>query len=153
LITVAASGAHGSTGFLAGPNSLVTEISMVQMKRQKIVLQHNDLWFDVKMHCAKSCRPFELFANENHELQNEAEMNVTFERGSAQDPSAQSSLCCVERCFWVKNRRASCAVCCDFACNDSIMVKLKVMFWMWRSKDAAVVVCRAASADDGLLLF
>jgi len=43
---------------------------MVQMKQQnkKIVLQHNDLWFDIKMHCAKSCRPFELFANENCKL-------------------------------------------------------------------------------------
>jgi len=35
------------------------------------------------LHCAKSCRPFELFANENYELWNEAKMNVTFERGSA----------------------------------------------------------------------
>jgi len=60
---------------------------------KKIVLQHDDLWFDIKMHCAKSHRPFELFANENHKLQNEAKMNVTFERGSVQEPSAQSSLC------------------------------------------------------------
>jgi len=37
-------------------------------------------------HCAKSCRPFELFANENCKLQNEAKMNVMFERGSARDP-------------------------------------------------------------------
>jgi len=35
------------------------------------------------MHCAKSHRPFELFANEKCKLQNEAKMNVTFERGSA----------------------------------------------------------------------
>jgi len=46
-----------------------------------------------KMHCTKSHRPFELFVNENCKLWNEAEMNVTFERGSAQDPLAQSSLC------------------------------------------------------------
>jgi len=38
------------------------------------------------LHCAKSCRPFELFANENCKLQNEAKMNAMFERGSAQDP-------------------------------------------------------------------
>jgi len=37
----------------------------------------------LQLHCAKSCRPFELFVNENHKLQNEAKMNVTFERGSA----------------------------------------------------------------------
>jgi len=39
-----------------------------EVKNKKIVLQHNDLWFDVKMHCAKSHRPFELFANENCKL-------------------------------------------------------------------------------------
>jgi len=55
------------------------------MKKKKIVLQCDDLWFDVKVHCSKSCRPFELFANENCKLWNEAEMNVTFERGSARD--------------------------------------------------------------------
>jgi len=38
------------------------------------------------MHYAKSYRPFELFVNENYKLQNEAKMNVTFERGSARDP-------------------------------------------------------------------
>jgi len=38
------------------------------------------------MDCAESCRPFELFANENCKLQNEAKMNVRFEKGSAQDP-------------------------------------------------------------------
>jgi len=64
-----------------------------QIQSKKIVLQCNDLWFDIKMHCAESCRPFELFANENCKLQNEAKMNATFERGSARDPSAQSSLC------------------------------------------------------------
>jgi len=31
--------------------------------------------------------PFELFANENCEFQNEAKMNAIFERGSAQHPS------------------------------------------------------------------
>ena len=39
-----------------------------------------------RLHHAKSCRPFELFANENHKLWNEAKMNATFERGSARDP-------------------------------------------------------------------
>ena len=39
-----------------------------------------------KVHHAKSYRPFELFANANHKLWNEAKMNVMFERGSAQDP-------------------------------------------------------------------
>jgi len=45
------------------------------------------------VHCAKSYRPFELFVNENCKLQNEAKMNVMFERGSARDPLALSSLC------------------------------------------------------------
>jgi len=39
-----------------------------------------------RVHCAKSHRPFELFANVNCKLWNEAKMNVTFERGSARDP-------------------------------------------------------------------
>jgi len=41
---------------------------MVEQIQSKIkfVLQCNDLWFDVKMHCAKSYRPFELFVNENY---------------------------------------------------------------------------------------
>jgi len=43
-----------------------------QIQSKKIVLQHNDLWFDVKMHCAESHKPFELFANENQKLRNEA---------------------------------------------------------------------------------
>jgi len=46
----------------------------------------------VFLHCAKSHRPFELFANENYKLQNEAKMNVMFERGSARDASAVLSL-------------------------------------------------------------
>jgi len=74
------------------------------------------------VHCAKSYRPFELFVNENYKLQNEAKMNVIFERGVAQDPLAWSSLHCVERCFYVKNRRASCTVCCDFVHNDSFVL-------------------------------
>jgi len=41
-----------------------------------------------QLHCAKTYRPFELFANENHKLWNEAKMNAMFERGSSQDPSA-----------------------------------------------------------------
>jgi len=40
------------------------------------------------LHQAKSYMPFELFANENHKLYNEAKINVIFERGSAQDPLA-----------------------------------------------------------------
>jgi len=40
----------------------------------------------MKLHCAESYRPFALFVNENYKLQNEAKMNVIFERGSAQDP-------------------------------------------------------------------
>jgi len=39
-----------------------------QIQNEKIVLQCDDLWFDIKMHCAKSHRPFELFANENCKL-------------------------------------------------------------------------------------
>jgi len=58
----------------------------MKLKIKKIVLQHNDLWFDIKMHHAKSYRPFELFVNENYKLLNEAKMNVMFERGSARDP-------------------------------------------------------------------
>ena len=38
------------------------------------------------VHCVKSYMRFELFVNENYKLQNEAKMNVTFERGSARDP-------------------------------------------------------------------
>jgi len=38
------------------------------------------------VHCAESCRPFELFANENCKLQIEAKMNAMFERGSTRDP-------------------------------------------------------------------
>jgi len=67
--------------------------------------------------------------------------------------SAQSCLCWVERCFCVKNRHARCVVCYDFAYNDSIVVKPKVMFWMWRSKDIAIATCRPTSADNGSLLF
>jgi len=84
----------------------------VQLWEQKL---HKRTW----LHHAKSHRPFELFANENCKLQNEAKMNATFERGSAQDLSAWSSLCWDERCFCVKNRCASCAVFYDFVCNDS----------------------------------
>jgi len=43
-------------------------------------------WVISRVRCAKSHMPFELFANENCELQNEAKMNATFERGSARDP-------------------------------------------------------------------
>jgi len=78
------------------------------------------------LHHAKSYRPFELFVNENCKLQNEAEMNVSFERGLARDASAQSSLHWDEQCFWVKNRRASCAECCllgnDFVATTACVV-------------------------------
>jgi len=37
-----------------------------KFKVKKNDLQHNDLWFDIKMHYAKSYRPFELFVNENY---------------------------------------------------------------------------------------
>ena len=67
------------------------------------------------LHCAKSHRPFELFANENCKLRNEPK----FERASAQDLLAQSSLCWDEWDFCVKSRRASCAVCYDLSCDDS----------------------------------
>jgi len=40
------------------------------------------------MHYAKSYRPLELFVKVNYKLYNEAKKNVTFDRGSAQDPSA-----------------------------------------------------------------
>mgnify|MGYP007080397741 CR=1 FL=1 len=67
-----------------------------------------------RVHCAKSCRPFELFANVNCKLWNEAknECNI-WERFSSRS-SAQSSLCWDERCFCVKDRHASCTVCYDF---------------------------------------
>jgi len=56
-------------------------------------LTFDGMWFNRSfeldgLHCAKSYRPFELFVNENCKLQNEAKMNVIFERGSARDPSA-----------------------------------------------------------------
>jgi len=44
------------------------------------------LFIKIRLHYAKSYRPFELFVNENYKLQNEAKMNVMFESGSAQDP-------------------------------------------------------------------
>jgi len=39
-----------------------------KFKVKKNVLQCNDLWFDIKMHCAKSYMPFEFFVNENYKL-------------------------------------------------------------------------------------
>jgi len=73
-------------------------------------------------------------------------MNVTFERVSAQDPSASSSLCWDERCFCVKNQRAS----------DRLVIQLGMTYLMtiahvapsttkcllgvmWRFKHAAVI--------------
>jgi len=87
------------------------------------------------LHCAKSYRPFELFANENCKLQNEAKMNVVFERDSARDTSAQSSLCWDEQCFCVKNRRASCMEFCPLG-NDFVTTTARVVhpqqnvFWV-----------------------
>jgi len=43
-------------------------------------------WHKSAVHCTESHMPFELFANENCKLQNEAKVNATFERGSAGDP-------------------------------------------------------------------
>jgi len=45
------------------------------------------------------------------------------ERGLAQDPSAQSSLYWVERCFCVQNPRASHVLCYDFDNSDSSVSK------------------------------
>jgi len=61
LFTLVGSGINGSTGVLFVPNSLDAETFMAglnEVKMKKIVLQCNNLWFDIKMHCAKSCRPF-----------------------------------------------------------------------------------------------
>jgi len=120
-------------------------------------LQCNVLWFDVKMHCVKSCRPFELFVNEHCELQNEAKMNVTFERGSAWDPSAQSSLHWDERCFCVKNRGASCMECHSIG-NDFVTTIARVvpsrtkrlLDVVERAKCAAVISCRRLVLDTVL---
>jgi len=63
-------------------NLLTRQPSSCVKQNKKMVLQHDGLWFDVKMHHAESCGPFDLLANANHKLQNEAKMNVMFERGS-----------------------------------------------------------------------
>jgi len=101
----------------------------------------------LKLHCAKSHKPFELFANENYELQNEAKVNVTFERGSAQDLSVQSSLCWDERCFYVKNRRASCGLVIHLGMTCLLTIarvapsRTKcVLSVLWRLKHAAVIL-------------
>jgi len=81
-------------------------------------------------------------------------MNVMFERGSARDPSAQSSLCWDERCFCVKNRRASCMECCPLE-NDFIATIARVvpsrtkrlLGVIGRVKCAAVVSCRRLVLD------
>jgi len=99
-------------------------------------LQSCDLSF---LHCAKSCRPFELFANENCELQNEAKMNAMFERGSW----PWSSLCWDERCFWGKNWHASCAECCPLG-NDFVTTTARVV--PSRTKRLPGVVGRAKCA-------
>jgi len=49
-------------GFIAGVCQSLWEQKLSWLNEIKI----NDLWFDVKMHCAKNYRPFELFVNENH---------------------------------------------------------------------------------------
>jgi len=107
-----------------------------------------------QVHCTKRCRPFELFAKENCKLQNEAKMNVTFERGSARDTSAQSSLCWDERCFCLKNRRASCVECCPLG-NDFVTTIARVvpsrtkrlLGVIGRAKCAAVVLCSRLVLD------
>jgi len=77
-----------------------------------------------------------------------------FERGSARDPSAQSSLCWVERRFCVKSRRARRALCCDFAtslcCNDSSCCSIQNrtgLAVVERAKCAAVVLHRRLVLD------
>jgi len=65
-------------------NGLVKQKPSFQFFESLSLLFHPQI--SSPMHCAKSHRPFELFANENHKLWNEAEMNATFERGSARDP-------------------------------------------------------------------
>jgi len=87
-------------------------------------------------------------------------MNVIFERGSAQDPLAQSSLYCVERRFYAKNRRASCILYYDVVYNDSFVLNdpeqnvfESHVSWCNGLKDIAVTIHRPASADDGSLLF
>jgi len=62
--TVVGSGTNGRMSFIyqslwQRQSSWLNEVK--NSKMQKIA--NSDLWFDVKMHCAKSCRPFELFAN------------------------------------------------------------------------------------------
>jgi len=47
-----------------------------------------------------------VFVNENYELQNEAKMKVTFERGSASDPSAQSSLHLLKQMMFLREESA-----------------------------------------------
>jgi len=107
------------------------------------------MWKQTELHHAKSHRPFELFVNENHKLWNEAKMNVMFERGSARDASAKSSLCWDEGCFYVKNRRASCAECYPLG-NDFVTTIARVVSSrtnrlrgvVGRAKHAAVILCR-----------
>jgi len=85
-------------GFKVGPCDICVTNEMTNDKQCAVLLHADDLDVphkdtEVMVQCAKSHRPFELFANENCELWNEAKMNAMFERGSAQDLSAQSSLC------------------------------------------------------------
>jgi len=108
----------------------------------------------LRVHSAKSYRPFELFVNENYKLWNEAKMNVMFERGSVWDTLAQSSLCWDERCFCVKNRRASCTECCPLG-NDFVTMIARVvpsrtkrlLGVIGRAKHAAVILCRRLVLD------
>jgi len=68
------SGTKGSKGLvLVLSNSLIATIFIVENENKKLIncLQCHDLWFDIKMHYAKSYRPFQLFANENYKLRNE----------------------------------------------------------------------------------
>jgi len=84
--------------------------------QRAVVLRPQQQWW--LLHCAKSHRPFEFFANENCKLQNEAKMNAMFERGSARDPR-RNRLFAVQRRFCVKNRRASHRLCHDFDNDNS----------------------------------
>jgi len=81
-------------------------------------------------------------------------MNVMFERGSARDALAQSSLHWDERCFCVKNRRASCAECHhlgnDFVATIACVVPSRTKRLpdaIGRAKHAAVVSHRRVVLD------
>ena len=108
---------------------------------------------DDNMHCAKSHRPFELFANENCELWNEAKMNATFERGSTQDPrhsplSAEMN----DASTWRIGVSVVQFVATLFARTARVEWSRTKHVLMARNspKDAAVVLMQTSVSDDGL---